>query len=132
MWDFLVVDANLVLQVAKLAGPDLVLALHLEFTELVKDALAACAEERIASSHLSLVLEALETDLCDIRVKLLSELAHLLFRLGSAHLLLVLSEITTCIAFLVTQVQLTLEVVLVQRARRIVPRHVLLMREIVK
>ena len=111
----------------ELASPYLVLALNLQFTELVEDSLAARAEERITSGHLSLVLQALETNLSDIRVKLLSELAHLLLGHGAAHLLLLHFERTTYIVFIVAQVQLTLQVVLIQRIGRVVPRLVLLM-----
>ena len=103
--DFLLINHDFVLEVAKLTRPQLAASLvNPNHARLVEDALAAGAQKWIARGQLSLVLQALEVDLGHIRVKLLPELAHLFLWLSLAHDLLTLFERVTSIAAVVAQV----------------------------
>ena len=126
--DLLLFDHHLVLQVAELACPQLAARLvHPDLAVLVEDTLAPRAVESVTSCQLTLVLQALEAHLCHICVKLLLELADLLSRLGLAHDLLLSPNHVTLVAAVVTQIELTVQVILIHLTRRVIPLQILLM-----
>jgi len=128
--DLLILNHDLVLLVAKLTRPNLVITLSLDLTELVEDTLAASTTLCVARSELSLVLEALEVDLCHVGVELLPKLAGLLLGLSRTHKTFSLTHFFTMIHAIVAQVQFALQVILVHRVTRIVPLDVLIVGEL--
>ena len=113
---------------AELARPQLAARLvHPDLAVLVEDTLAPRAVESVTSCQLTLVLQALEAHLCHICVKLLLELADLLSGLGLAHDLLLSPNHVTLVAAVVTQIELTIQVILIHLTRRVIPLQILLM-----
>lgn len=127
---FLIINHDFVSLVTELAVPELGLHLDSELTVLVEHALAPLTVEGVSSCHLCLILQALQGYLGDVRIELLPELSDLLLlrlvrSLNSSLLLEGTSHHLTALT-IVTQVEISLKVILVHRAARIVALDVLI------
>ena len=119
LWQFLIFNMNFVLGITKLAAPDLLLTFFLDRASLVEDTFARVTELGVASRELASVLKAVEGYLEDVCVELHFNLLALSLGSCVSSLAEVFSDGAAVV--LVTQVQVTIELVGVHLLSRQVP-----------
>lgn len=68
LWNFLVIESDLVSRITELTSPNLILSFHSDFAFTVKDSLASLAYFRITRRQFNVILEASKLYLEDISV----------------------------------------------------------------